>query len=152
MTIVSASWIACLRRVVVLAAVGLCTACRPAEETAGTSGSATAAAPAEQFAAGEKVYEMHCAQCHHAGEGGATAPPLTNSPVLLAAPAATYGVILQGQRNQSVVEGRKFNGIMPAMEYLSDEEVASVTAYLRQRFAEKSETLDPAEVRSFRKH
>ncbi|MBA2432989.1 MAG: cytochrome c [Chthoniobacterales bacterium] len=152
MIIVSATWIARLRWTVVLAGACLCAACGPGEETVAPPRSATAAAPAEQFAAGEKVYEMHCAQCHYAGEGGANAPPLTNSPVVLAAPAATYRVILQGQRNRSIVDGRKLNGIMPAMDYLSDEEIASVTAYLRQRFAGKSETLDPAEVRSFRKN
>jgi nitrite reductase (NO-forming) len=100
---------------------------------------------------GEQVYEASCAQCHYAGEGGANVPPLAGSPILQSEPAATFKVILQGQRNQSVVNGRKFNGIMPAMSYMSDDEIAAVTAYLRQRFAGKEEAISPASVADARK-
>lgn len=92
------------------------------------------------------MYENNCAQCHYAGEGGANVPPLPGSRVLQNEPAATFKVILNGQRNQSVVNGRKFNGIMPGMAYLTDDEIAAVTAYLRQRFADKAEALNPSDV------
>ncbi|CAN5724856.1 hypothetical protein BH20VER1_BH20VER1_25620 [soil metagenome] len=146
MLIVRAGRIVCLGTSAVFLLIG-CQR-RPA---AATPAAPVPAASAEQLREGEKAYELHCAQCHYAGEGGENVPPLTDSPVLLAEPAATYRSILLGQRNQSIVNGRKFNGIMPAMDYLSDDEIAAVTAYLRERFAGKTETLDPAEVAALRK-
>jgi mono/diheme cytochrome c family protein len=114
---------------------------------------ASAAAPpalAEQLTAGEEVYNVNCAQCHYAGEGGANVPPLTGSPAL-ADSARMFKIILQGQRNESVVQGQKFNGIMPGMAYLADEEIAAVTAYLRQRFGGNAAAIDPAQVAAERK-
>ncbi len=33
-----------------------------------------------------------------------------------------------------LVEGKPFNGQMPAFDYLTDEEIASVVAYIRKQF------------------
>ena len=114
--------------------------------------SSVAAPPAlsEQLTAGEEVYNVNCAQCHYAGEGGANVPPLAGSPAL-GASAGMFKIILQGQRNESVVNGQKFGGIMPGMAYLTDEEVAAVTAYLRRRFGANAEAIDSAQVAAERK-
>ncbi len=151
MIIAHARFIVCCTQVIGLAALCVFNAC---DREAGPSAAPSAAAPvpADQLRIGEKAYEAHCAQCHYAGEGGANVPPLANSPVLLGPPAATFKVILQGQANQSVVNGQKFNGIMPAMDYLTDEEIASVTAYLRHRFAAKEEPVTPAQVAEARRN
>jgi mono/diheme cytochrome c family protein len=148
MTIVRARWIACLGMAAVMC---LPLGCKRTDTAA--VGEATTARPAsaEQLSAGANVYEMHCAQCHYAGEGGANVPPLNDSPVLRDKPAATFKVVIEGQQNQSVVNGQKFNGIMPAMNYLSDEEVASVTAYLRERFVGISEAIEPGTVAEVRR-
>jgi mono/diheme cytochrome c family protein len=138
--------------VAALFATVLLAACDPAEKASTPVAQSIETPPLEQqLRAGEKAYEMHCAQCHYAGEGGANVPPLAGSPVLQSEPAATFKVILHGQRGQSVVNGKKFNGIMPAMSYLSDDEIAAVTAYLRQRFADKSEALNSADVAKARR-
>jgi len=150
MWIAHARFIVCRTQVIGLAACCLLVAC-DRKPPAALPESNVAATQPEQLRAGEKAYEMHCAQCHYAGEAGANVPPLQNSPVLLAEPRATFKVILQGQSNQSVVNGKKFNGIMPAMAYLSDDEVAAVTAYLRERFAGKREAIAAAEVAAERK-
>ena len=106
---------------------------------------------ADQLAAGSEVYQTSCANCHYAGEGGETTPPLTGSAALGSDPAALFKIILRGQRNESVVQGQKLNGIMPGMPYLSDEEIAAVTAYMRQRFGGTAEPIDPANVAAERK-
>lgn len=106
---------------------------------------------AEQLTAGAEVYKLNCAQCHFAGEGSATAPPLAGSPALSAGPTRAIRIILQGQRNESVVQGQKFNGIMPGMAYLTDEEIASVAVYLRERFGGTAEAVDPVTVAKERK-
>ena len=113
--------------------------------------SSSAAPPlAEQLTAGAEVYNVNCAQCHYAGEGGANVPPLVASPAL-GDPTRMFKIMLQGQRNESVVNGQKFGGIMPAMAYLTDDEIAAVTAYLRQRFGGNAEAIDPAQVAAERK-
>jgi mono/diheme cytochrome c family protein len=133
----------------VCATIALASCKRPAVET--STRSASAPAPAEQLAAGEEVYQTGCANCHYAGEASATTPALVGSAAVGGEPGALFKIILQGQRNESVVEGRKLNGIMPAMAYLSDEEIAAVTAYVRQRFAGRAEAIDPAQVAAERK-
>ena len=94
---------------------------------------------------------MGCANCHYAGEASPTTPALVGSAAVRGDPTTLSKIILQGQRNESVVEGRKLNGIMPAMAYLSDEEIAAVTAHVRQRFGGTAEAIDPAKVAAERK-
>ena len=133
-------------------AVALASCERPVPVETSPMASASAPQVDEQLAAGAEVYQMTCANCHYAGEGGPTTPPLAGSAALGADPTALFKIILQGQRNLSVVEGQKLNGIMPAMPYLSDEEVAAVSVYLRQRFGGgKAEPIDPASVGAERK-
>ncbi len=85
-------------------------------------------------ALGAEVYELECAQCHYAGERTPTAPPLINSPVLDKPAVRTARIILAGQDSETVIDGQLFGGIMPAQAYLSDEEIAAVTAYIRKTF------------------
>jgi len=111
-----------------------------------TAPSAPAPALAEQLATGAEVYQTGCANCHYAGEASPTTPALAGSAALRGDPTALFKIILQGQRNESVVDGRKLNGIMPAMAYLSDDEIAAVAVYLRQRFGGISEAIEPSKV------
>ena len=137
-------------------AVALCallalTSCKRPATVEPTTPSGSAPALAEQLATGAEVYQTGCANCHYAGEASPTTPALAGSAALGEDPTALFKIILQGQRNQSLVEGRKLNGIMPAMAYLSDEEIAAVSAYLRQRFGGTAEAIDPAKVAAERK-
>ena len=140
-----ARWRGCLGQAAAGAALLLLLGCKREAVTPAPSVPASPPVLAEQLAAGAQVYEMTCAQCHFAGEGGPAAPPLAGSSAL-ARPESVFKIILQGQRGQSVVNGQKLNGIMPAMNYLTDEEVAAVTAYLRERFGGKTEAVQPADV------
>ena len=109
-------------------------------------------AVAEQLAAGAEVYQTTCANCHYAGEASPTSPALVGSAALGPDPTSLFKIILQGQRNESVVQGQKLNGIMPAMPYLTDEEIAAVAVYMRQRFGgAAAEAIDPAKVAAERK-
>jgi mono/diheme cytochrome c family protein len=106
----------------------------------------------EQLALGAEVYQTTCANCHYAGEAGPSTPALAGSAALGAEPSALFKIILQGQRNVSIVNGQKLNGIMPGMAYLSDEEIAAVSMYLRQRFGGgQAEPIAPAAVAAERK-
>ena len=143
-----ARWATRRAQAAALCAMLALTSCeRPAPAPAkATVPAASAPALAEQLATGAEVYQTGCANCHYAGEASPTTPALVGSAALAGDPTAWFKIILQGQRNESVVDGRKLNGIMPAMAYLSDEEIAAVTAYLRERFGGISAPIEPAKV------
>jgi mono/diheme cytochrome c family protein len=129
-----------------LAAVaGLC-ACSP-----GGSGPAPASTLTEQLSLGKSLYARTCAQCHYDGTSSPIAPPLRGSDVLAQPPAALARVILGGRKGESMRGNQKFNGVMPPQQYLSDAEVASVVAYVRETFGSRREKVsleDVAEVRA----
>jgi mono/diheme cytochrome c family protein len=98
---------------------------------------------------GEEVYQAACAQCHYAGEQTPNAPALTDSPLLKKPGLETARIILTGQANASMVDGELFGGIMPAMSYLSNEEIAAVVRYVRKSYAgidEESPTVEQVET------
>jgi nitrite reductase (NO-forming) len=113
-------------------AVGLC-ACSP---QGGETGTATLA---EQLEQGKSLYEQTCAQCHYGGDGSPLAPPLRGSDILAQPPQALARVIIGGRKGETMVGNKKFNGIMPPQQYLSDAEVASIVAYVRDTYGSRRE-------------
>ncbi len=97
--------------------------------------SAVAADETVALPSGEEVYQAACAQCHYAGEQTPNAPALTDSLLLKKPAVETARIILIGQANVSIVDGKVFGGVMPAMSYLSNEEIASVVRYVRKTYA-----------------
>ncbi len=94
-----------------------------------------------QLVAGAGVYEMNCAQCHVDGKGGPTAPALIGTTIVKGSAKAIIEVVLKGQTGKVLVDGKPFNGQMPAFDYLTDEEIASVVAYIRKQFGEVGEVV-----------
>jgi mono/diheme cytochrome c family protein len=48
------------------------------------------------------------------------------------------------------VNGKKFNGIMIPLNYLSDDDVANVLTYVRNSFGNSGDPVRPDEVRRIR--
>ena len=92
---------------------------------------AGAVASAEQMKAGEKVFQTVCLPCHQAdGKGLPGAfPPLAGSDFLLGHKDRAVGVVVNGLQGDVVVNGNKFNSVMPAMVQLSDQEIADALTY-----------------------
>ena len=92
---------------------------------------ASAASPAEQIKAGKAVYDTVCLACHQAdGKGLPGAfPPLAGSDYLLGGKERAVGVVLRGLQGEIVVNGVKYNSVMPAMTQLSDKEIADVVTF-----------------------
>lgn len=103
-----------------------------------------------QLASGAEMYAQSCAICHYDGAGNSAAPDLKGSPYLEGGPEKLITITLKGQGNVSVVNGKKFNGQMPAMAYLADEEVAAITAYVLAAFGSERELVSPEMVRALR--
>ena len=103
---------------------------------------------------GKEVYTLYCQSCHL--EDGKGLPDI-NPPVAkadyLKKPAKTLiGVILDGQSGEVVVNGKKYNAIMPPQPYLTDEQIADVLNYVRNSWGNKIPgTITPATVKAFRK-
>ncbi|MFQ3671842.1 MAG: cytochrome c, partial [Verrucomicrobiia bacterium] len=85
-------------------------------------------------------------QCHGNGKGDAMNPSLFDSVKVRGQPSATIRNILYGQQNESVVSGKKLGGIMPAMDYLTDQEIADVATYVRARFGNVTRPVFPEDV------
>lgn len=103
---------------------------------------------------GRAVYERNCMVCHQPDGSGVPGmqPPLQHSPGLAHDPEdAIRRVIFGVLRDGKGPEPRPgYANIMPAMDYLSDEEVAAVLNYTRARFAGAEPTISPDHVAEIR--
>ena len=108
----------------------------------------------ESIKRGKEVYALFCQNCHK--EDGKGTPDI-NPPVAKAdyikKPAKTLiNVILKGQSGEVIVNGKKYNTIMPAQEYLTDEQIADALNYVRNSWGNKIPgTITPAMVKALRK-
>jgi nitrite reductase (NO-forming) len=103
--------------------------------------------------AGGEVFARVCAGCHQpTGQGirGAI-PPLAGSDYLaeLGKPAL-IGHILQGLQGTIEVQGVVYNGTMPPMAYLSDDEIASVLTFVRGSWGNQLGAVTAGEVAAVR--
>jgi mono/diheme cytochrome c family protein len=114
--------------------------------------------PAQAQAGGEvdgrAVYERNCMVCHQPDGSGVPGmqPPLQHSPSLAHDPEDAIRRVLFGVLRDG--KGPKprpgYANIMPAMHYLSNEEVAAVLNYSRTRFASAEATITPEQVAAIR--
>jgi nitrite reductase (NO-forming)/hydroxylamine reductase len=89
--------------------------------------------PKAALEAGQAAYLANCAACHQPdGKGLAGAfPPLAGSDFLSAnTPATVLSSILKGITGKLKVNGVDYDGVMPAMSHLSDEEIANIVGYV----------------------
>lgn len=93
----------------------------------------------ERLALGKTQYETNCAACHMkdgVGVPGAF-PPLVKSDFLANRVDKGVGIILHGLSGPIQVNGKEFNGVMPALQ-LNDDEVANILTYVRSNFSKMS--------------
>lgn len=110
---------------------------------------------AESIKRGEQVYIGNCLNCHMiTGEGLAGVyPPLAKADyVKKATPKKMIEIILEGQSGEITVNGAKYNVLMPAQAYLTDEQIADVLNYTRNTWGNKIKgIITPANVKAERK-
>ncbi|MDY0066888.1 MAG: cytochrome D1 domain-containing protein [Steroidobacteraceae bacterium] len=114
---------------------------------------AGASAKAQRMKAGEAVYSNACSACHQAtglGLPGAF-PPLAGSDFLLSDRKRAMEIVLRGLEGEVVVNGVKYNSVMPAMAQLSDEEIANVLTYVLNTWGNDGGVVEPAEIAAARK-
>lgn len=96
----------------------------------------------KSIARGKDIYTDFCIQCHMAtGKGnGTTFPPLDGSDWLKKKRTESIHAAKYGQKGEIIVNGKKFNGIMPPAG-LSDEEVADVMNYVMNSWSNKTKKM-----------
>lgn len=101
---------------------------------------------------GAMLYANYCASCHKADGSGVmgTFPPLKGSPKVTAHKTDLIKVILNGVSGPLIVDGVKYDMEMPALNFLSDQEIADLVQYVRFTFGKKKEQVSVAEVARMR--
>ena len=105
-----------------------------------------------QIAKGKGVYMQTCFVCHQPnGEGiPGQIPPLAKSDYLMADKPRSIQGVLVGQSGEMTVNGKKYNGTMVPLNYLSDEDIANVLTYVRNSWDNAGDAVSAAEVRRIR--
>ena len=108
---------------------------------------------AKSIANGKIVYTNNCMNCHmEDGKGLSGAfPPIAKSDYLKRPSKDLIAVILKGQSGEIKVNGVVYNGMMPAQDYLSDQEIADVLNYINNSWGNKNlKPILPAQVKPLR--
>jgi len=103
-------------------------------------------------AAGQKLYARHCLSCHQADGGGVPnmQPPIAGGAWVKGDPGALALFVMTGgfvsaQRKDSAVDN-----VMPPFVQLTDEDLAAILTYIRQKFGGGAPAVDAAQVAAAR--
>jgi nitrite reductase (NO-forming) len=78
-------------------------------------------------------------------------PPLAKADYLKKPLAELINIVLKGQSDEIVVNGKKYNTLMPAMDYMDDLQIADALNFIRNSWGNKSPgTVTPAMVKALR--
>jgi glucose/arabinose dehydrogenase/cytochrome c553 len=100
------------------------------------------------------LFNSYCASCHQRnGKGDNNRfPSLRGTDYVTGDKARLINIILNGLQGQINVDGRSYNGLMPAhANILDDHAVASIATYVRNRFGNDSGNVNALEVARVRK-
>lgn len=113
-----------------------------------------AATQMDQIEYGQQVYNQVCAACHQPdGAGVANVfPPLAESDWLEGGADRSIAAIIHGLSGKITVNGKEYNGVMPAMSNLSDEDIANVMTYVYNSWGNPGGRVDVSQVANVRAH
>ena len=103
---------------------------------------------------GEKLYIRYCGACHMAdGKGdGSRFPAIAGSEWVKGDQGRLIDVVMSGLSGPIEVNGQAFDGVMPSVDYLSDEEIAQILTYVRKEFGDNSPAIGTYYVRGGRNY
>lgn len=106
---------------------------------------------AERIKVGAGIYANNCQACHQPnGEGVPDAfPPLAKSDFLGKDKVKAIKTVVGGLEGPLTVNGKNFNGIMPAWD-LPDEDIANVLTYVYNTWGNSGLEVTPADVKQNR--
>jgi mono/diheme cytochrome c family protein len=94
---------------------------------------------AQYTTGGKDLYQLKCQNCHgQNGEGlGELAPPLTDTVFLKVNKSNLACIIKNGANKTMVINGKNYNGKMPAFKTLTDIDIAKIIVYVTNSFDNK---------------
>ena len=97
----------------------------------------------QYYVKGEQLFIQHCSNCHQEnGKGlGLLYPPLDTSDFMQKNLEDVVCLIKNGKEGILVVNGKSFNGKMPALT-ISDLEIAQITTYIYNTWSHQRGLLD----------
>ncbi|MDX1518416.1 MAG: cytochrome D1 domain-containing protein, partial [Woeseiaceae bacterium] len=111
-----------------------------------------AAGKEDLIARGEKVYLANCAACHQPDGTGLKGafPPLAESDYLRRDRKHVLSVAMFGLSGPITVNGVDYNGVMPSLAHLSNEDLAAVMTYVLSSWGNDGAAVSVAEVAALR--
>ena len=96
---------------------------------------------------GKQLYMKHCVACHQVDAMGVkgTFPPIKDSDYFLEDPKRAIHNILFGQAEPIVVNGERYQSLMPPIK-MSDKEVVKVVNYLLEEVNQVEERISLKDV------
>ncbi|MGI4871643.1 MAG: c-type cytochrome [Janthinobacterium lividum] len=112
----------------------------------------TVPALAASIGRGQVVYKNVCLTCHQADGYGVPNlnPPLTKTEYVLGDKTRLAYIVLAGLNEPLEIDGNSYHQAMPAQAYLTDQQVADVLTYVRNKFGNKASAVQAAEVKAVR--
>ncbi|MBW3128714.1 c-type cytochrome [Hymenobacter profundi] len=103
------------------------------------------------LASGKKVYTQNCLTCHMADGGGVQNmnPPLSKTSYVLGDKNRLINILLNGMEDQDI-DGESYQNVMPAHDFLTDQQIADVLTYVRNSFGNKASAVQAGEVKTAR--
>ena len=104
------------------------------------------------MARGEAVYLSTCSACHQPGGQGLAGafPPLAGSDFLLGDRQQVMQAALFGLSGPITVNGTDYNGVMPSMGFLNDQELADALTYVFGSWGNTGSAVSVEEVAALR--
>ena len=104
------------------------------------------------MANGQKIYETVCSVCHQPDGGGVPGmnPPLIKTDWVLGDKSKLIGIVLKGLQEKIEIDGDSYDNIMPANDYLTDQQIADVLTFVRNSFGNKASAVKVLEVKMLR--
>ncbi|QJD78052.1 c-type cytochrome [Spirosoma rhododendri] len=101
---------------------------------------------------GQIVYEQNCLSCHQANGSGVPGlnPPLRGVDWVTGDKTRLINVLLKGLQGQEI-DGETYDNVMPAHDFLNDQQLADVLTYIRSSFGNKAGAIKPEDVKAQRK-
>jgi mono/diheme cytochrome c family protein len=101
---------------------------------------------------GKQIYVGNCAACHQASGLGLAGvfPPLVSSEWVVESPVILTNILLHGIQGRMTVKGVSYQGVMPAWNSLSDDEIAAVMSYIRSDWGNKAAPITSDDVKKQR--
>jgi mono/diheme cytochrome c family protein len=90
--------------------------------------------------------------CHQANGRGLPPvyPPLRGSEIVHGDAETLVKIVMHGMEGPIVVDGQRYNQVMPAAPLVTDEEIAAVLSYVRSAWGNTGAPIDAATVAKVR--